>query len=116
MTDDCGVVCLLDLGCEESGRGEAASLPRDPTPQTPILHGWGWEPTQLSTELTDTFKTLTGIQDVAAAEAGLPRLQRLDCELEAAKATMHELGEAGKAAIKSLVRSSQAKLKMERPG
>ena len=70
MTDDCGVVCLLDLGCEESGSGEAA----------------------------------------------LPRLQDLNCKLEAAKATMHKLGDPGKAAIKSLVRLSQAKLKAERPG
>jgi hypothetical protein len=75
----------------------------------------GTEATQLSTELSDTFKilteTLTGIKDVPSAEAALPKLQDLGPKLDAAKATLQKLGDAGKAAIKSLVQSSQAKLK-----
>jgi hypothetical protein len=71
--------------------------------------------TQLSTELTDTFKTLTetltGVKDVASAEAALPKLQDLSSKLDAAKATMQKLADAGKATIKTLVQSSQVKLK-----
>jgi hypothetical protein len=71
--------------------------------------------TKLSTELTDTFKTLTetltGVKDVASAEAALPRLQDLSSKLEDAKATVQKLGDAGKTTIKALVQPSQTKLK-----
>jgi hypothetical protein len=71
--------------------------------------------TRLSTELTDTFKnlteTLTGVKDVPSAEAALPKLQDLSGKLDVAKAAMQKLADAGKATIKSLVQSSQVKLK-----
>jgi hypothetical protein len=73
------------------------------------------EVTQLSTELTDTFRTLTdtltGVKDVPSAEAALPKLQDIIPKLDAAKAKLAQLTEAGKAAITTLVKSSQAKLR-----
>jgi hypothetical protein len=75
----------------------------------------GPEVTPLSTELTDTFKTLTetltGVKDVPSAEAALPKLQDLIPKLDAAKAKLAQLTDTGKAAITTLVKSSQAKLK-----
>ena len=71
--------------------------------------------TKFSTEITDTFKTLTdtlgGIKDTASAEAALPKLQDLGPKLDAAKTTMQKLGDAGKATIKALVQSSLSKVK-----
>jgi hypothetical protein len=71
--------------------------------------------TQLSTELTDTFKalteTLTGVKDVPSAEAALPKLQDFAPKLDAAKAKLDKLTDAGKATVTELVKSSQAKLK-----
>src|SRR5262249_22652228 len=88
----------------------AANVPAPAAPVVPVP-----EATQLSTELTDTLKTLTetltGVKDVPSAEAALPKLQDLSSKLDAAKATMQKLADAGKAAIKALVQSSQAKLK-----
>jgi hypothetical protein len=42
MTDDCGGVCLLDSGCEESGRGEAALLPAGPVVTGRVESGKTW--------------------------------------------------------------------------
>jgi hypothetical protein len=73
------------------------------------------EATQLSTVLTDTFKalteTLTGVKDVPSAEAALPKLQDFAPKLDAAKAKLDQLTDAGKATVTALVKSSQAKLK-----
>jgi hypothetical protein len=71
--------------------------------------------TRLSTELTDTLKslteTLTGIKDVPSAEAALPKLHDFVPKLDAARATLQNLEDTGKASIRSLVQPSQASLK-----
>jgi Bacterial protein of unknown function (DUF937) len=89
---------------------EAPKVPVVEAPKVPAP-----EVTQLSTELTDTFKslteTLTGVKDVPSAEAALPKLQDLGPKLDAAKAKLDKLTEAGKATIAALVKSSQAKLR-----
>jgi hypothetical protein len=56
-------------------------------------------------------ETLTGVKDVASAEAALPKLQDLSTKLDVAKATMDKLTDAGKATISTLVKSTQGKLK-----
>jgi len=71
--------------------------------------------TKFSTELTDTFgkltEALTGVKDSASAETALPKLQDLEGKLDVAKTTMKDLGDAGKATIKTLAKSAQVKLK-----
>ena len=86
---------------------------RVPAPEAPKVPAP--EVTALSTELTDTFKSLTetlaGVKDVPSAEAALPRLQDFVPRLDAVKAKLEKLTEAGKDTITALVKSSQAKLK-----
>jgi len=71
--------------------------------------------TKFGTELTDTFgkltEALTGVKDAASAETALPKLQDIEGKLDVAKTTMKELGEAGKATIKTLAKSAQVKVK-----
>ena len=71
--------------------------------------------TKFNTELTDTFskltEALTGVKDAESAEAALPKLQELEGKLDVAKTTMKELGDAGRTTVKTLVKSTQAKLK-----
>jgi Bacterial protein of unknown function (DUF937) len=71
--------------------------------------------TKFNTELTDTFSKLTeaftSVKDAASAEVALPKLQELEGKLDVAKTTMKELGDAGRTTVKTLVKSTQAKLK-----
>jgi Bacterial protein of unknown function (DUF937) len=84
-----------------------------PVPETPKVTLL--DTTHLSTELTDTFKalteTLTGVKDAPSAEAALPKLQDFAPRLDAAKAKLDNLTDAGKATVTDLITSSQAKLK-----
>jgi hypothetical protein len=68
-----------------------------------------------SKTITDTFssltETLTGVKDAATAEDALPKLEAISTKLDDAKTTFQKLGDTGKATIKALVKSSQAKLK-----
>jgi hypothetical protein len=71
--------------------------------------------TQLSGDLSGTFKsltdTLTGIKDAASAEAALPTLKELNSKLESARSVAERLPEAGKATINGLARSTLDKLR-----
>ena len=71
--------------------------------------------TQLTTEITDTFKSLTetftGVKDVPSAEAALPKLQDFGPKLDALRATLDKLSDTAKATVTALVKSSQAKLR-----
>jgi hypothetical protein len=71
--------------------------------------------TQLSADLTGTFKsltdTLTGIKDAASAEAALPMLKELNGKLESANSAVGRLPEAGKATINALAQSILDKLR-----
>jgi len=88
---------------------EAVKVPVTEAPRVPVP-----EATQLSSELSDTFKaltdTLTGVKDVPSAETALPKLQDFGPKLDAAKARLDKLSDAGKATVTSLVKSSQARL------
>jgi hypothetical protein len=89
---------------------ETVKVPLPEAPRVPVS-----DVSQLSTELTDTFKTLTEtltvVKDVPSAEAAVPKLQDFGPKLDAANAKLAKLTEAGKATIAALVKSSQAKLK-----
>jgi hypothetical protein len=70
--------------------------------------------TQLSTDLTGDFKSLTdsltGIKDAASAEAALPKLAELSGKLDGMKALVDKLPEAGKAKITELIKPNLGKL------
>jgi hypothetical protein len=112
---------LIPSGTETVPAAPPAGAPAVPAPVTAKVAVPEAAPvpipdaTQLSTEVTDTFKslteTLTGVKDVPSAEAALPKLQDFGPKLDAVKARLDKLTEAGKATVTALVKSSQAKLR-----
>jgi hypothetical protein len=82
-------------------------LLRTPTPKAPDL-------TQVSTDLTGTFKTLTdsltGIKDAASAEAAVPKLKELDTKLDGMKALVDKLPDADKGKVTELIKASFGKI------
>jgi hypothetical protein len=70
--------------------------------------------TQVSTDLTGSFKSLTdsltSIKDVASAEAALPKLKELDTKLDGMKALVDKLPDADKGKITDLIKASYGKL------
>jgi hypothetical protein len=64
----------------------------------------------LTTHFTSLTDTLTNIKDPASAEAAVPRLTELGAKLEAAKALVDKLPEAGKNKVVELIKSNMAKL------
>jgi hypothetical protein len=82
-------------------------LTRTPTPKAPDF-------AQVNTDLTGSFKTLTGsfgsIKDAASAEAALPKLKELDTKLDGMKATVEKLSDADKGKITDLIKASIGKV------
>jgi hypothetical protein len=70
---------------------------------------------QLSTDLTATFKSLTekltGIKDAASAEAALPVLREINGKLDSARSVLDRLPAAGKSTIHELARPALDKLR-----
>jgi hypothetical protein len=69
----------------------------------------------VSNQLAEIFSTatgtLTGIKDVASAEAALPRLKEINDQLDAAKTRLAELPERGRATVSSLLKAAIGRLK-----
>jgi hypothetical protein len=73
------------------------------------------EAPQLSSDLSAAFssltETLTGVKDAATAEAALPKLGDISGKLDSAKTAMDKLSGDSKLILRSLIKTSLAKLK-----
>jgi hypothetical protein len=92
-------------------RAETSTVAKGPNiPNVPVPNV-----SQLSSELTGTFKsitdTLSGIKDVASAEAALPTLRQLNGKLESAKSVVERLPAASKSTIAALAQSIMDQLR-----
>jgi uncharacterized protein YidB (DUF937 family) len=85
--------------------GKLADLGGVEVPKAPQLSG------DLANAFASLTETLTGVKDVATAEAALPKLRDISGSLDGAKAAMDKLSGDSKAVLRALIESSMTKLK-----